>query len=159
MDTELNHIEKRLREEGDRTVAFFQALSDSEWEMLVYSGKISWRVRDVLGHFISAERAYQNYLAEILAGGPGVPPDLDIDKFNAIEVEGFSEWEEEALLKAYQGTRKETIRLVASLELDDLKLRVVHPWSGERDLSWFLKLLYRHQLMHIHDIKRVLKKD
>lgn len=157
MENEINHIEKRLREEGELTLAFFQSLSVNELDTLIYTGDVNWRVRDVLAHFISAERAYQRYLGEILAGGPGVPTDLDIDQFNAIEVVGFSEWEVIDLIKAYRETRDETLRMVADLQLDDLKISVVHPWSGEKDLAWFLKLLYRHQLIHIQDIKRNLK--
>jgi hypothetical protein len=42
----LAHIQKRLSEEGDKTVAFFESLSQSDWDQQVYT-RIWWRVRQV----------------------------------------------------------------------------------------------------------------
>jgi hypothetical protein len=92
------HLARRLKEEGRRTVAFFQSLAAADWDQSVYPGGSGWRVRDVLAHFVSAEAAYLRFLRDTISGGSGLPKDFDIDAFNAAEVTGLSTRPPEELL-------------------------------------------------------------
>ncbi|MDI6768378.1 MAG: maleylpyruvate isomerase N-terminal domain-containing protein [Anaerolineales bacterium] len=51
-------LAERLRAEGEKTAAFFAALNTDQWQARVYTENTEWRVRDVLAHFISAEKSF-----------------------------------------------------------------------------------------------------
>jgi hypothetical protein len=158
MDDELAHIQKRLKDEGEKTVAFFDALKPEEWERQVYTTGSGWRVGDILAHFISAEKAYQHYLEDVIKGGTGAPDSMDIDQFNEAEVATMKELPQE-LLQDYQQVRQATILMTSELENDDLSKIANHPWFDEREIGWYLKLIYRHNTMHRMDIRKALKQS
>ena len=157
MGEELDHIRKRLQAEGEKTIGFFEALSAEEWEKQIYSTGSKWRVREVLAHFISAERAYQVYLQDVLQGGRGAPDSLDIDQFNETEVSSMQGTPTE-LMDTYQQVRRDTLQFTSELEDADLTRTANHPWFEDKDVGWYLKLLYRHNTMHRMDIRKSLKR-
>lgn len=157
MDRDLEHIRRRLKEEGQKTVAFFEALDADEWELQIYTTGSGWRAREILAHFISAERAYQRYLGKVLKGGSGPPNDMDIDQFNESDVPTYKGISIGNLLDTYQETRLNTIHLTTQMEDDDLLRMANHPWFGEKEVGWYLKLLYRHNTMHCMDIRKAIK--
>jgi hypothetical protein len=156
MGAELDHIRKRLRDEGEKTVAFFEALSPEDWERQVYTTGSGWRVGDILAHFISAEKAYQFYLQDVLKGGTGAPDSLDIDQFNEAEVATMNEPPVE-LLNSYRQIRQGTLHLILDLEDEDLTRVVNHPWFDDKEIGWYLKLIYRHNTMHRMDIRKAIR--
>ena len=157
MKNELTHILMRLDVEGQKTTVFFAALTPAEWEQAVYTTGSRWRVKQVLAHFISAERAYQYYIKNVLAGGSGAPSDLDINAFNDSEAPAISVAPVDELIASFSRARQETMELTVSMTELDLRRTSIHPWFGEKELSWFLKLLYRHNQMHLQDVRKVLE--
>jgi len=153
---ELTWLTERLVEEGQKTVAFFVELPDQAWEQQVYTSGSGWKVGQILGHFVSAERAYAHYLQDVLRGGVGVPSDFDIDEFNESETPSFVDVLPTALLDEYRTARQELIRMASSLSPNDLDRRGRHPWFGDVDVRFMLKLAYRHQMLHVRDIRRAL---
>jgi hypothetical protein len=153
----LAHIQKRLVEEGNKTIAFFESLTSSDWDQQVYTTGSGWRVRQVLAHFISAERAYQQSIQDVLQGGRGAPDDLDIDRFNETETPPLSQQPVSELIEAMRQSRAETIRIAQNLDEADLVRVGNHPWFGEKEVGWFLKLLYRHHTMHLYDVRKSLE--
>jgi hypothetical protein len=156
MGDELDHIRRRLQAEGEKNVKFFQALSPEDWEKQIYSTGSQWRVREVLAHFISAERAYQKYLQDVLEGGKGAPDDLDIDRFNEAEVSSIDGAPVE-LMDMYRQVRQDTLHLTADLVQADLTRTAYHPWFEVKEVGWYLKLLYRHNTMHRMDVQKSFK--
>jgi hypothetical protein len=154
---ELAHIQKRLAQEGEKTFAFFESLSQSDWDQQVYTTGSSWRVRQILAHFISAERAYQQAIQDVLKGGRGTPENLDINRFNETETPQLSKQPLPVLLETLRNTRVETLKLTGTLDETDLRRSANHPWFGEKEVVWYLKLLYRHQSMHLYDVKKALE--
>jgi hypothetical protein len=156
MSEELSHIRRRLTDEGEKTVAYFEGLTPEAWEQQIYQSGSNWRVQEILAHFISAERAYQKYLGEVLQGGTGAPEDMDIDEFNESEVP-TNQGTPAELIEEFKQVRIDTIRLTDSLVENDLTLLANHPWFEEKEISWYLKLLYRHNTMHRMDIRKALR--
>lgn len=154
---ELDHIRKRLLAEGDKIVTFFESLTEIDWNNKVYSAGSGWSIREVLAHFISAERAYQVYLKEVLEGGSGAPNDLDIDKFNEADVATMDGIPPAQLVETYKATRENTIRLTTNMRDSDLHKKANHPWFEGKDIGWYLKLIYRHNTMHLQDLKKSLR--
>jgi len=157
MGDKLDHIRKRLKDEGEKTVDFFEALPAEDWDKQIYLTGSEWRVREVLAHFISAERAYQVYLQDVLQGGRGAPDSLDIDQFNEAEVSSMQGTPTE-LMDTYKQVRQDTLQFTAGLEDADLTRTANHPWFEGKDVGWYLKLLYRHNTMHRMDIRKSLKR-
>ena len=154
---ELEHLQQRLSGEGDKTAAFFAGLAPEAWRAPVYATGPGWKVRQVLAHFVSAERAYLDTMRETVGGGPGVPRDFDIDGFNAVQVEALSALSPSQLLEAFQAVRKQTCEFVGTLQPPDLDRIGYHPWFGEESLRFLLKLIYRHPMLHIRDIRLALE--
>jgi hypothetical protein len=156
MGEELTHIRRRLSDEGEKTVAYFGSLLPGEWEQQIYQTGSEWRVREILAHFVSAERAYQKYLDDVLRGGRGAPDDMDIDEFNESEVPTIQGSPAE-LIEDFKQVRIDTLKLTESLDEADLSRSANHPWFEEKEISWYLKLLYRHNTMHRMDIRKALR--
>jgi hypothetical protein len=157
MESKLEHIRRRLINEGQKTSEFFEALAPQDRERQIYATGSGWRVKEILAHFISAERAYQRYLGEVLAGGFGPPDDLDIDQFNEADVSTFANIPFESLLDTYRQTRFDTVQFTYQMNEDDLQKVANHPWFDEKEIGWYLKLLYRHNTMHRMDIRKSIK--
>ncbi len=134
MSEELVHIRRRLSDEGEKTVAYFESLSPADWEQQVYQTGSEWRVREILAHFVSAERAYQKYLDDVLRGGMGAPDDMDIDEFNESEVPTI-QGSPAALIEAFKQVRIDTLELTESLDEADLTRAANHPWFEEKEIQ------------------------
>jgi uncharacterized damage-inducible protein DinB len=156
MSGELEHIRRRLKDEGEKTAAYFEGLSPADWKQQIYQTGSEWSVKQILAHFISAEKAYQKYLSEVLKGGRGAPEEMDIDEFNESEVPTIG-GDEEQLIENYKQVRIDTLELTETLHEADLTRPAWHPWFEEREIGWYLKLLYRHNTMHRMDIRKALR--
>ena len=157
MSTELARIQERLASEGEKTAAFFESLSSSEWGQQVYTTGSQWRVRQFLAHFVSAEHAYIRFMRDVLQGGEGAPRDFDINAFNEAETPPLSQNPVAELIAAFRQVRAELIGLCNNLTEADLSRIGYHPWFGEMELSWYLKLVYRHNVIHLRDIRQALQ--
>ena len=155
--SELDHLRQRLSVEGDKTAAFFAGLAPEMWEAAVYTTGPGWHVRQVLAHFVSAERSYLDYMRDTVAGGPGVPRDFDIDAFNAVQVEALSGRMPAQLLEAFRAVRRQTCEFVQTLQPLDLDRIGYHPWFGEESLRFLLKLIYRHPMLHVRDVRLAME--
>ena len=150
-------ILKRLTEEGQKTAAFFAGLSPAGLEQQVYLTGPTWRARDILAHFVSAEQTLKFYGLQILAGGPGAPQDFVIDEYNAIEVAGLRDAAPADLRQRFAAARASTVDLVRGMADSDLDRVGRHPWFGNVPLEQMVKLIYRHNMLHERDVRRALE--
>jgi uncharacterized protein (TIGR03083 family) len=157
LDDRQRLIQKRLRDEGDRLLAVFEALTDEQWSLTIYTDGAVWTIKDVLAHQISAEREFQYYGRDILAGGPGAPEDFSINAFNNAAVASMADRTAVDLLDALRATRQATIDLVATIADADFARRGRHPYFGMIAIEDMFKLIYRHNMMHARDLRRVLE--
>jgi hypothetical protein len=49
------------------------------------------------------------------------------------------------------------VTIAGRLKDSDLEKHGYHPWFGDVDLGSMAKLVYRHNLIHLRDIRRALK--
>jgi hypothetical protein len=145
-----------MRTEGDKTIAYFKNLPQEAWGTQVYTTGTCWNIKQVLAHFLSAERGLNALVHDIITEGGGAPEEFDIDEFNEGEVADLADLEVPALLDAFGKARKEFSDLVASLSMGDLDRMGRHPWFGETELRKALKLVYRHNMIHLRDIRKAL---
>jgi len=150
-------ILKRLQEEGHKVITYFRSLTDGAYTQQVYITGPEWRVRDILAHFVSAERTFAFYGRDILAGGPGAPEDFVIDEFNATQVAGLKDAPPADLIRQFESARAEVVEMVRGMADPDFDRIGRHPWFGRVPLEQMLKLIYRHNMLHERDTRRALE--
>ena len=149
-------IQKRLRDEGDKLLAVFEALSPAQWQTIIYTDGMVWTIKDLLAHQISAEREFQYYGCDILDGGQGAPEGFVINDFNNAAVAQLTARDVMTLIADLRATRQTTIDLVASIDEDEFALQGRHPFFGQMTIEDMFKLIYRHNMLHLRDLRRVL---
>jgi hypothetical protein len=151
-----NKLADKLQEEGEKTIQFFQALPESTWGIILYEDGATWRVRDILAHFVATEIAIPLILRDIIQGGEGVPEGFDLDDYNRRHVSGLENFSREELLTRFADLRGQTVRLVRLLSEQDLLRTGRHPFLGVSPLVDMIKLMYRHIQIHQRDIRRAV---
>ena len=157
MPTRQELIIKRLAEEGQKTTTYFRSLDERAYTQRVYATGPNWRVREILAHFVSAERIFGFYGRQILEGGSGAPEDFVIDEFNATQVADLKDAQPADLILQFETARAETIALIQGMTDTDLNRVGRHPWFGKVPLERMLKLVYRHTMIHERDIRKALE--
>lgn len=150
-------IIKRLTSEGESALKFFQDLVEADWGRRVYTDASQWTVRQVLCHFVSAEDGFLRLARDILDGGEGAPEGMDIDEYNEQEVGAMTDRAPADLLSEFGRLRAETIDLAGRIHETDLDREGRHPFFGRSSVEKLLKLVYRHNMIHLRDIRRTLK--
>jgi len=150
-------LAERLESENQKTLEFFRSLSPDQWDCIVYAQGPVWTAHHLLAHFVSAERAITRLVEEIYNGGAGAPEDFDIDGFNAGEVTELVKRPTEELLHEFDLSRQCCTALVRKLEAADLEKSGRHPFLGRVALEDIIKMLYRHDQIHLRDLRRLLK--
>lgn len=157
MADRLPQIIARLSEEGTASLDFFRALPAEAWSRQVYDAGPEWTVREVLCHFVSAELSLVELFKRIVATGEGVPPDFDIDRWNNSKVSKMQAMTPLQLIPEFGEVRARTIAWAGTLSEADLDKVGRHPYLGEDRIENMLKLLYRHNMLHQRDVKKVLQ--
>ncbi len=152
-------IKKRLRDEGDKLLAVFENLTPEQWQTVIYTDGMTWTIKDLLAHQISAEGEFQYYGRDVLNGGQGAPDGFDIHAFNNREVAAATGRMAAELLADFRSTRQVTIDLVSTVRDDQFALQGRHPFFGMMTIEDLFKLIYRHNMMHVRDIRKALDAD
>ncbi len=150
-------IQKRLRDEGDKLLAVFEGLTPGQWQIVIYTDGMTWTIKDLLAHQISAESEFQYYGRDVLDGGEGAPEGFDINAFNNREVAAKVDRTPGQLLADFRVTRQMTIDFVTTIREDQFALQGRHPFFGMITIEDLFKLIYRHNMMHARDIRNALE--
>ena len=156
MSEEATKLADKLLSEGERTLAFFRALSAHDWTRHVYADGAHWTVRQAFEHLALSERSMLRLCEGLIAGGRGAPEDFDIDRFNREHTDRLGASPVQELLEIFSGTRQATAAFARGLDDDQLALRGRHPAMGDSSLAEILKMIYLHNTMHVRDIKKLL---
>jgi len=156
LNEELLRISKRMISEGEKTIAYFEGLPPEAWDQQIYTTGTCWSIRQVLAHFVSAERGIAGLVRDVIGGGGGAPDHFEIDEFNEKDVSLLQDLDVPALIDAFGKARKEFSILVDGLSAEDLDRMGHHPWFGNTELRKALKLVYRHNMIHLRDVRKAL---
>lgn len=149
-------LAERLRAEGLKAVEFFQALAPDQWDLEVYTEGSCWAVRQVLAHFLSAELSLAKLIENVAGGGSGTPEDFRLDEYNERKVARLAGLAPDEILRQFEEARLETVHLVESLDPASLTNQGRHPFLGQAPLEEMIKLVYRHNQIHLRDVRKRL---
>jgi hypothetical protein len=149
-------LAERLQTEGEKTIAFFNALEDEKWNNSVYTENSIWTVRNILVHFVTTEQGFIQLFKDVIAGGKGAREDFDIDRFNAGQQVRMQDVSPRDLVVFFSNVRSEMITLVSGLTQDELSLQGRHPFLGSTTLCEMIKMVYRHNQIHHRDLRKAI---
>jgi hypothetical protein len=149
-------IISKLENSLHASIAFYRSLTPDELRLKVYQDGESWAVIQVLAHMITIERSMQWLFKDILSGGPGAPPDFDIERFNRSQPKKLFKFELEELIQQFQLVREATISIVRNMDEKDLDREGRHAFHGHGKLERFIRWAYEHQRMHEDEMRQVL---
>jgi len=153
-----NHkITEKLDREGQKIEHFFTNLSESQLEICVYFDEQEWQIRDVLAHFISAEKSFLKLFENIRNGGSGAPDDFSINEFNDSQVLKMKDIDSRKLLILFSETRSLTLEWLKGLSEGEMTKTGRHPAMGEATLGEMIKMIYLHNQIHLRDLKIALE--
>jgi hypothetical protein len=139
------------------TVSLFKSLSPESLRMKLYQDGAQWTVQQVLAHFAAIERSMHRLFEDILAGGPGAPPDFDFERYNLSQTRKYDGLALDELIDRFKEVRQETIRIVREMKEEDLDREGLHAFHGKGKLDRFIRWAYKHVRLHEDDIRKVLK--
>jgi hypothetical protein len=146
-------LEKGLAE----TVSFFRSLSPDELQTQVYPDGAMWTVQQVLAHLFTIERSMHWLFKNMLAGGPGAPPDFDFERFNRTQPPKYAGLSLDELIEQFTTVRQETICIVREMKAEDLDREGLHAFHGQGKLDRFIRWAYEHVRLHEEDIRKAVK--
>lgn len=155
MDAVIQILGGKLERSKSEVISYFSSLGEEKMLNIIYSDETDapWMAKDVLAHLTFAEQEFLLLFEEIIAGGSGVEPDFNIDKFNAEKIKLYTKYSIEELLGSFESVRSKMIDLVMHLSPKDLEKTGLHPALGESKLIDMIKLIPIHNQLHIRDVK------
>lgn len=156
MSTSIKFLINRLHDEGAKSINFFNTISPDEWEITVYSDGSQWTLRQVLAHFALAEADLCRLVEQIVEGGQGVSDDFDLNAYNEYKVSTLPITSEAELIEVFRANRQNTIDMVSKLTDVDLEKTGKHPFLGITTIQDIIKLIYRHNQIHIREIRQII---
>jgi hypothetical protein len=155
--SEVTELAEKLKSEGEKMASIFNGLHDEQWSQEVYTEGTTWKIRNVLAHFVTSERGLVKLFEQIRLGGTGSPDDFSIDRYNAAMQERTKDLPPLELLDQYRQVRANTVEWISGLKESDLDSTGRHPFMGQTELREMIKMLYIHNLTHYRDMKKALK--
>jgi hypothetical protein len=156
MSDKCQHLSRRLQSSLEKTRVFFEKIVTDQWETEIYSEGASWTLKQILVHNVIAEDSMLRLVKGILDGGEGVREDFDLDAYNEYKVDQSEKLTPQELLAEFEHARRETIRVVNGLSDADLETSGRHPWLGVAKIEEIIKLMFRHNQIHIREIRSAL---
>lgn len=156
MSDTAEHLTNRLIKERQKSLDYFSTLSPGDWGFTIYTEGSCWNVHQVLAHFVAAEEGFHKLITDILAGGSGSPEDFDLNAYNERKVEGLIDCPPSNLMQRFIEARQATVRLVSEMDDRDLAKKGRHPFLGMSSLADIIKLIYRHNQIHIREVRKIL---
>jgi hypothetical protein len=136
----------------------FHGVEPSMWEDPIFDTPEPWKLKDLVAHFIYSEDHLLSIAKDIASGGEGFQEGVDIDAFNAKELEKFATYSVDELLDSLEAVRNGTIEWVRGLSEAELDRVGMHPVLGQSNVETVVHSIYAHQLLHMREIATKMNK-
>lgn len=140
----------------DNRAQLMEALRAAEqagWDTQVQADGEQWTALQMLRHLQDAHKGLTGQLQRMLAGQPTVPPEFDVNRWNASVQRKTTEMTAEAALESLAASHEALLDIVAALRPEDFQQR---GWSSARQrevsLEEFVQVIGLHEGMHATEI-------
>jgi hypothetical protein len=154
--TKKEAIKRKLTETRQEWLSVLNGLTAEQWETRAYSEGSEWRVVDILRHVADSERGMTGLMAQIKAGGEGVPPDFDLARWNKRVVDKLSDKGPEELLAGMAENRAALFAFMDTLDEADWDRRGRHASLQVMSIEEVCHLIADHEALHLAGIREAL---
>ena len=147
-------IKEKLTTVRDETVRVLNGLSEEQWNAPVYSDEgAEWRVIDVVRHVADSERGMTALMAQVRAGGEGVPADFNLTRWNRRVVAKLQDKGPAELLAGMAANREALFAFIDALADDDWAKQGRHASGHILSIEQVCRLIANHERTHIAEIR------
>lgn len=151
--TDKQTIKEELREAREGLYRAIAGLTDAQWQDRAYSEEGGeWRVLDVLRHIVDSERGMTALMAQVRAGGAGVPDDFDLNRWNRRVVEKMQARSLDDLTTALAQNRVALFDFIDGLADEDWDKKGRHASGYIMTIEEVCRLIAAHERAHTADI-------
>jgi hypothetical protein len=147
-------LNRKLERNKQRVQDAFGALPPEGWNRKVYDDPAVWTAKDLLAHFVSAERSLLDLAKNIAAGGRGAPEGFDREEYNRREQAAYRLRPPREILDLFTESRDLTLQWLNKLKEEQLDRKGWHPGFGDATLETVLEGIHGHILLHLKDFKQ-----
>ncbi|MDT8306325.1 MAG: DinB family protein [Anaerolineae bacterium] len=158
MDTDKEQIKQKLATTRADLLAVTRDLDRETWTQPVYAhaDETEWSAMDLLRHLAWAESGMLRLMRQIRAGEEGVPPDFDLDRYNASGVNKLKDEMPAELLQRLENNRQQLLDFVNTLGPDDWDKKGRHGSLRILTIGEILEVIADHEAEHLHDLGQVI---
>ncbi len=151
--TDKQAIKEELREAREGLYRAIGGLSDAQWQGRAYSEEGGeWRVLDLLRHVVDSERSMTALMAQVQAGGAGVPDDFDLTRWNRRVVEKMQGRSLDDLMTALAQDRVALFDFIDGLADEDWDKKGRHGSGYVMTIAEVCRLIAAHERAHTAEI-------
>lgn len=148
--------QQKLAQSRQSLVQLLEALAPAQWDVPVFSEGDVWTVKTVVSHLLDSERGMSIHVHKIRKGEETLPPDFDLNRWNAGVSTRVGDLTPEALLAGLAATRAKTLELLSKVQADEWTLTGRHPSRGLITIDQYYETIHGHELTHTADIQKAL---
>lgn len=149
-------LEKKLVQAREELLQWCRDLTESEWTQPVYVHDEEWTMQDVLRHLTWAEGGMARLIQQVREGHEGVPPDFDLNRYNARGVDKLKEKTPAELMALMAENRRWILRMLEEMDEEELTLEGRHGSLNVMSISEILHTIALHERGHLRDMRRAL---
>lgn len=131
-----------------------ERLTEEQWNGPAYSEEgTEWRVLDILRHVADSERGMTAMMAQLKAGGTGVPEDFDLNRWNRRVVQKLQGKTAAELLAGMTENRAALFAFMDTLEEEDWAKKGRHASGHILTIEQICHLIAHHERGHMREIR------
>ena len=131
-------------------------LTEEQWQTVVFSDDNLWTSSVILRHLVDAQRGMISQIAQIQAGGTGVPEDFDLARWNARGVRKAQEKTPVELLGELEEGQTNALRLLETLQEGDWEKQGRLGSGRILTIAEIFQVIGSHEANHAQDISQAL---
>jgi DinB superfamily len=155
----MNRTEKwstALAESRAALLKVLNALSPEAWETVVFGEGDAWTVSTIVGHLIDSERGMSIHVHKIRKGEETLPPDFDLERWNAGVKQRLGSPSPAELLAGLEAVRARTLQGLQNLAEEDWDRTGRHPSRGVITVEQYYETIAGHEVMHCAHIQAAI---
>ena len=150
-------IFQKLSAARQALLATLDDLEPQQWEKIVYSEHADWSIKDLFGHLMDSERSMTRLIDLIKEGGEGVPPNFDLNRWNARTIKKTTDLSIDQIRGEMTINRGRLLEMLYDLPDEDWSKKGRHGSLQVMSVEEILNQISDHENQHLADILHVLE--